>query len=326
MAFFTSLDLNQGYLQIAMRPNDIQKTGFVVQAGFFEFTRMPVGLTNAPATFQRLMDTVLAGLKWHACLAYLDDIIVFGRTLDEHNQNLTRVFERLRSANLTLKPTKCAFAVAKLRFLVHVISQQGVQMDPEKVRIIMEMPRPNSVPDIKSFLGMASYYRNFVENFSKIAQPLNKLTPKDEPFVWSRDQEEAFVTLKNRMSTQPIVCHYDHQLPVELRTDACGHAIGAILLHVFPDKTRRVIAFASRSLTKCEPNYAITEKECLAIVWAVEKFRMYLLGVKFTVVTDHLALTWLNGKKELTGRLMRWTAQPAVGVGRSQPRNILPNL
>ena len=304
--YFSSLDLNQGYMQIRVREEDIPKTAFVVQSGFYEFTRMPFGLTNAPATFQYVMDKVLAGLKWKACLVYLDDIIVFGRDLEEHHNNLVQVFERIKAANLTLKPSKCAFAVSELKFLGHILSKDGVRMDPDKVRCIEEAPQPTNIHEIRSFIGLASYYRNFVKDFAKISEPLTRLTRNDVPFEWTSQQEEAFQEIKRRLTSEPTMCHFNHNIPVELRTDASGYGLGAVLLHLFPNGEKKVISYASRLLTQHEKNYGITEKECLAIVWAVEKFRIYLQGIKFRVVTDHLALTWLQSKKELTGRLMRW--------------------
>ena len=306
MKVFSSLDLNQGYMQIRMYEPDIPKTAFVVQSGFYEFTRMPFGLSNAPATFQRLMDHVLAGLKWSACLVYLDDVIVFGRCLEDHNRNLLAVLLRLREAGLTVKPSKLALAVEELRFLGHIVSGEGVRMDPEKVKAVQECPAPKDVREVRSFVGLASYYRMFVEGFASIAEPLTRLTKKDTPFVWSTEQQVALDELKRRITTQPIMCHFDHSVPVELRTDASGYGLGAILLHVFPDRRKRVIEYASRLLKKEEKNYGISEKECLAIVWAITKYRTYLMGVKFTVVTDHLALVWLKSKRDLPPRLMRW--------------------
>lgn len=306
MTLFSSLDLNQGYMQICINENDIAKTAFTVQSGFYEFTRMPFGLCNAPAAFQRTMDYVLAGLKYNACLVYLDDIIIFGRSVDEHNRNLVKVLQAIRDAGLTIKPSKCAFSVTEIKFIGHIISADGIAMDQDKINAIAQAKQPANVSDIRSFIGLASYYRCFVHDFARIARPLTDLTKKDVAFIWTEAQEETFNKLKSLLTSEPVLCHYDPRLPIELRTDACGYGLGAVLLHVFEDNKKRVICYASRLLDACERNYGITEKECLAIVWAVEKFRCYLLGIKFTVVTDHLALTWLKSKKDLQGRLMRW--------------------
>jgi len=160
------------------------------------------------------------------------------------------------------------------------------------------------VTEIKSFIGSASYYRRFIKDFSKIAEPLTRLTKKGLPFEWKEEQQKAFDMIKTKMTTQPVLCHYDPKLPIESRTDACGYGLGAILLHIFPDNTKRVISYASRLITAAGKNYCISEQECL-VVWAIDKFKHCLQGTKFMVITDHMALTWLQSKTELSGRLMR---------------------
>jgi len=303
---FSSIDLNQGYMQIRVDRQSVPKTAFITEDGLFEFLKMPFGLTNAPATFQRCMDIVLAGLKWNSCLVYLDDIIVFGEDESSHNRNLGKVLAPLQEAGLTIKPSKCAFCVSELRFLGHIVSQGGIKMDPAKVKAILDQPAPTTIRGVRGFLGMAAYYRRFIQGFATIAEPINALVKKDGPFQWGPKQDRAFEELKERLAAQPVLCHYDFSRPMELRIDASGVGLGAVLLHEFPERQKRVIAYASRKLKGAEHNHGITELECLAIVWAVEKFRIYLLGVKFKVVTDHLALKWLREKKELTARLMRW--------------------
>ena len=303
---FSSLDLNQGYMQIRMEARSISKTAFITEDGLYEFLKMPFGLTNAPATFQRCMDVVLAGLKWNSCLVYLDDIIVYGEDEESHNANLAKVLAALQKANLTIKPSKCAFCVPELKFLGHVVSKEGIKMDPRKVKAVLDQPPPVDLRGVRGFLGMAAYYRRFIKGFATIAEPINALLKKEVKFQWGADQQRAFDELKERLATQPVLCHYDYTLPIELRTDASGIGLGAVLLHEFPERQKRVIAYASRKLKGAEYNYGITELECLAIVWAVDKFRIYLLGVKFKIITDHLALEWLQTKKEPTARLMRW--------------------
>lgn len=303
--YFSTIDLNQGYMQIELTSRAIPKTAVVTQSSKWEFVRMPFGLVNAPSTFQRTMDIILADLKYKQCLVYLDDIIVFGQSWEEHNHNLEQVLIRLKKANLTAKPSKCIFGVKQIHFLGHVIGQDGIRMDPKKVSAIYDLPQPQNVRDVQSFLGAASYYRKFVKDFAKIAEPLSRLTRKDLEFVWEAEQANAYNELKDRLCQLPVLCHYDTNTPIELRTDACGYGLGAILLHDFNGE-KRVIAYASRLMSKAEKNYGITEKEGLAVVWAIKKFGHYLQGVKFTVVTDHQALMWLQTKKDLTGRLMRW--------------------
>lgn len=308
-SYYTSLDLNQGYLQIKVAPNDIPKTAFIVQGGLYEYVRMPFGLTNAPRTFQRCMDSILSDLKHKCCLVYMDDIIVFGKDLKEHNHNLDLVLTRIAEAGFTVKPSKCAFGVRKIRFLGHVLSEKGLEMDPDKTVAIKSLPPPKNLRELQSFIGMTSYYRRFIESFSIITGPLTKLTKKDVKFTWETEQQEAFDNLKEKLTTNPVLCHYNQDLPIELRTDACGYGLGAILLHVFPDKVKRPICYASRMLKKAECNYPISEQEGLAIIWAVKKFKVFLHGVHFKIVTDHIALTWLKTKKELAGRLARWAIE-----------------
>lgn len=325
---FSTIDLNQGYMQIRVRESDIPKTAVVTQDGLFEFVRMPFGLKTAPATFQRLMDSVLAGIKYNKCLVYLDDIIVFGRSLEGHNNNLSEVLNRLETAGLTIKPSKCAFGLRELRFLGHLIGKDGIRMDPNKIRAVIELQPPKNVSEVRSFIGMASYYRRFIEGFARIAEPLTRLTiskdktkpgsqvhataiekPKTdgtEKFEWADEQQKAFDEIKEKLTSQPVLCHYDRNIPLELRTDACGYGLGAILLHVQKDGRKQVVAYASRLLRGAEKRYPITEKECLAMVWAVEKFKIYLQGVVFTIITDHRALVWMTDKKKLPERILRW--------------------
>jgi len=303
--YFRSLDLNQGYMQIRMAEKAIPKTAFISHNGLYEFIRMPFGLTNVPATFQRCMNIVLSGSTYNQCLVYLDDIIIFGNSFENHNRNLVNVLQRIQDANLTIKPSKCALAVKELRFLGHIVGGDGVKMDPKKIDAILKLPEPTTVTEIKSFIGSASYYRRFIKDFSKIAEPLTRLTKRGVPLEWKEEQQKAFDTIKTKMTTQPVLCHYDPKLPIELRTDACGYGLGAILLHIFSDNTKRVISYASRLMTAAEKNYCISAQECLAVVRAIDKFKHCLQGIRFTVITDHIALTWLQSKRELSGRLMR---------------------
>jgi len=185
---FSSIDLNQGYMQIRVERTSIPKTAFITEDGLFEFRKMPFGLTNAPATFQRCMDTVMAGLKWNSCLVYSDDIIVFGETEAAHHANLAEVLRAIRAANLTVKPSKYAFGAPELKFLGHIVSREGIKMDPEKVKAIPEQTPPSDVWGVRSFLGMAAYYRRFVEGFAAIANPINALLRKDTASVWGAKQ------------------------------------------------------------------------------------------------------------------------------------------
>ena len=303
--YFTTLDLASGYHQIEMHHRDSEKTAFSVPLGHYEFNRMPFGLKNAPSTFQRLMNTVLSGLQGTRCLVYLDDIVIFADTLENHNRKLIDVFKKLKEFNLKLKPSKCEFLQKEVIYLGHKISESGAQPDESKLDAVRNFPTPKTPKDIKSFLGLAGYYRKFIDNFSQKALPLTSLLKKDASFNWTEKQEQAFVTLKNCLCEQPILQFPDFERPFNVTTDASNFAIGAVLSQGdFPKDLP--IAYASRCLNSAECNYSVIEKELLAIVWAVRHFRPYLYGRRFRIVTDHQPLTWLFNIKDPKSRLVRW--------------------
>ena len=202
--FFTTLDLASGYWQIAMAPEDTDKTAFTTFCGHFEFNRMPFGLTNAAPGCQQLMEFLLAGLQWHICLCYLDDIIIYSRSFSEHLQHLRLVFDRLRNADLKLRLEKCSFCLQEVTYLGHIISKDGIKPNPEKIKVVKEYPVPTSVKEVRQFLGLCSYYRKFIRNFSGIAAPLNQLTTKYARFVWTAECLEAFNTLRDALITAPF--------------------------------------------------------------------------------------------------------------------------
>lgn len=299
---FSTLDFANGYWQIRVAVHDRHKTAFVTHRGLFEFNVMPFGLTNAPATFQRTMDLLLAGIAWQYCLVYLDDIIVFSATFDEHLQHLDEIFSRLRAANLHLKASKCQFAHDRVNYLGHVISPNGVEPDPDKIAAVRNTPAPKNVAEVRSFLGLANYYKRFVRGFSEIAQPITRLTHKDVSFLWTHECEHAFNRLKTALTSAPILAFPHFGLPFELHTDASDIGIGAVLVqHV--DGKEHVIAYFSQALSRSERNFATGDKEALAVYEAIRHFRPYLHGRSFRVLTDHRPLK--SGKTNL-GRLARW--------------------
>ncbi|XP_036149749.1 uncharacterized protein LOC118647910 [Monomorium pharaonis] len=303
--YFSAFDLASGFHQIGMHPKDIQKTAFSTPNGHYEYTRMPFGLKNAPPTFQRMMNRGLKGLIGNNCLVYIDDIIVYGKTIEEHNKNLRILFERLRQVGLKLQPDKCEYLKPELEYLGHVISEQGIQPNPNRIEKVKTYPVPRNPKEIKQFLGLVGYYRKFIKDFSKIAKPLTRLLQKSSTFQWTNEQQHSFESLKSKLITQPVLSYPDWNRPFVLTTDASNEAIGAILSQGTIGKDKP-LAFAFRTLNKAETRYSTTEKELLAIVWATKHFRQYLYGKKFTIVTDHKPLVWLMNVKDPNSRLMRW--------------------
>ena len=306
--YFTTLDLQSGYHQVAMHPSSKEKTAFISHAGLYEFNVMSFGLTNAPPNFQRLMSRLLHGLEWKICLIYIDDIIVFSKTFEEHLSRLSLVFDRLREASLKLKPKKCFFARSSVNFLGFLVSSSGVSPDPEKLESVRSFPTPTSVKGVQSFLGLCNYYRRFVEGFAKIASPLNHLTRKNVVFEWSSDCEAAFQILKSRLCSPPILAYPDFSQPFHLYTDASQSALGYILGQVVDGK-EHVIAYGGRELSLQETRYSTTEREALAVIDGIKRYQPYLFGRKFFVHTDHGSLSWLMKVKDPTGRLARWALQ-----------------
>lgn len=303
---FSTLDLKSGYWQIPMADDDKCKTAFSTPYGLYQFNVMPFGLVNAPATFQRLMHMVLAGLEWKTCLAYMDDINTFSTTVNEHLDRLEEVFSRLSEAGLTLNPAKCSLFRSSVGYLGHVISGEGVATDPSKISTVVSWPTPSCSKDLSSFLGLASYYRRFVPNFASIAAPLFCLTRKGKEFHWTSDCQHAFECLKALLTAAPILAYPDFTRPFVLDTDASDTGIGAVLSQVHDDGREHVIAYGSHPLTKSQRNYSTTRKELLAVVTFVESFRHYLLYKPFTIRTDHGSLQWLHNFKEPNGQLARW--------------------
>ena len=303
--WFSTLDLKSGYWQVQLSEEARCKTAFSTGTGLWQFKVMPFGLCNAPATFERLMEQVLAGLPTTVALLYLDDILVPGRTFRPQMDNLQMVFRRLREANLKLNPRKCNLFQKEVKYLGHVVSAKGVSPDPEKVEAIQAWPRPMSSKDLKSFLGLASYYRRFIPGFADIAVPLHHCAKKMTTFVWSIEEETAFTKLKTALSKAPVLAYPDPALPFLLDTDASSTGIGAVLSQVTKGKERPVAYFSS-TLNQSQRNYCVTRRELLAVVKAVKQFHPYLYGQKFLLRTDHSALQWLLSFRQPEGQVARW--------------------
>lgn len=303
--YFCTLDLASGYWQVPLDDDAKAKSAFVVPGGLYEFQVMPFGLCNAPSTFERLMENILVGLQWKILLVYLDDVIVFGSTIPEMIARLEMVLQRLRNANLKLKPKKCNLFQKEVLYLGHVVSAEGVKTDPTKVEAVKSWPTPSNPTEVRSFLGLASYYRRFVQKFSDVVKPLTNLTKKDQPFIWTGECEEAFAAMKESLTTAPILAYPRLEVGFILDTDASNFALGAVLSQE-QEGRERVIAYASRTLNKAEQNYCVTRRELLAIVVFLKHFRHYLYGQQVRVRTDHGALRWLLQFKNPEGQLARW--------------------
>ena len=303
--WFSHLDLLRGYWQIDVVEEDREKTAFATPDGLYQFRKLSFGLTNAPACFMRAMHLVLKGLCWSDCLVYLDDIIVFGRTLQEHRERLSLVLSRLSEAGLKINPKKCKLLSERVIVLGHVVTRDGISTDPEKVRVIKEWPVPEDESQLKAFLGTASYYRQFVPNYAAIAAPLHRASQKGERFRWTVQCEEAFASIKRKLTNAPILAFPQLDEPFILDTDASDKGLGAVLSQV-QGGNERVIAYAARALSKAEGNYSTTRKELLALVWGAEHFETYLYGRRFLARTDHSALQWLQNFKNPRGQVARW--------------------
>lgn len=328
--WFSVLDLKSGYYQIEMEEADKQKTAFVCPLGFWEFNRMPQGITNAPSTFQRLMEKCMGEMNLKEVLVFIDDLIIFSSTLEEHEQRLKRVLQRLKEYGLKLAPEKCKFFQTSVKYLGHVVSEQGVETDSEKIKALTTWPVPTTLKELRSFLGFAGYYRRFIQGYSHIVKPLNELTsgypplrkgkkkteqretpvyhnPK-EPFGqrWTPRCQEAFDLVIQKLTSAPVLGFADPQLPYILHTDASTVGLGAALYQL-QNGQPRVIAFASRGLSKSETRYPAHKLEFLALKWAVtEKFSDYLYGTDFTVVTDSNPLTYILTSAKLDATSYRW--------------------
>lgn len=303
--WFSTLDLQSGYWQVAMSPADKEKTAFVVDRGLWEFQVMPFGLCNAPATFERLMDRVFEDVSWQTALVYLDDIIVHGITFEEHLSNLRIVFQKLKEAGLKLSPSKCHLFRQSVKYLGHIVSKEGLAADPDKCATIREWPTPMTKTQVRSFLGLCSYYRKFVCNFSTIAKPLCELTEKARPFVWTEACQISFEGLKSHLTGPPILSFPRPDGEFILDTDASHAGIGAVLSQL-RDGHERVLEFYSSSFSVPERNYCVTRQELLAVVKSIGHFHHYLYGRKFQLRTDHSSLRWLSTFKEPEGQLARW--------------------
>lgn len=300
---FSTLDLKSAYHQIPMNPNDRHLTSFQTTTRKLQFKRMPFGLKGSPITWQRTINMVLSGIR--SLMVYVDDIIAYSKTTDEHATLLNAILLALKNNNLKLKVDKSIFFNQRVEYLGHIISKDGVAVNPKKVQSIIDFPTPKNLKETQRFLGMPNYYRKFIKDYAKISRPLYNLCKKDIPFVWNEKCSEAIETLKKRLTTAPVLAFPDFSQTFYVTTDASDHAVGAVLSQGnWPED--KPIQFFSKSLIAAQKNYATVHKEMLGIVLAIENFRQYLYGREFVVVTDHKPLTSLFKQTKLSNRLLRW--------------------
>ncbi|CAM4532914.1 unnamed protein product [Caretta caretta] len=335
--FISTLDLTKGYWQVPLDESAKERSAFITHLGLYEFNVLPFGLRNAPATFQRLVDGLLAGLGEYA-VAYLDDMAIFSDSWADHLEHLQKVLERIREAGLTVKAKKCQIGLNRVTYLGHQVGQGTISPLQAKVDAIQKWPVPKSKKQVQSFLGLAGYYRRFVPHYSQIAAPLTDLTKKKQPNAvqwtgkcqkafnklkatlmsdpvlrapdavqWTGKCQKAFNKLKATLMSDPVLRAPDFDKPFLVTTDASERGVGAVLMQKGPDQEFHPVVFLSKKLSERESNWSVTEKECYAIVYALEKLRPYVWGRRFNLQTDHAALKWLHTVKETNKKLLRWS-------------------
>jgi Reverse transcriptase (RNA-dependent DNA polymerase)/RNase H-like domain found in reverse transcriptase/Integrase zinc binding domain/Chromo (CHRromatin Organisation MOdifier) domain len=300
--YFSAIDLQQGYHQISMADRAIPYTAFRTSSGHYEFKVMTFGLTNAPATFQNAMNTMFHPYINNFCLVYLDDILIYSKTAEEHHQHLQLVFDLLQQHQYRAKLSKCTFGVAELKYLGFVVGQNGLKVDQDKTKVIDQWPTPTNLHELRSFLGLCNYFRKFVQGYSTLVLPLTNLTRATAPWVWSADCVDAFQRVKQAMTSAPVLALPDFTKTFTVQCDASGYAIGSVLM-----QEGHPIAFESRKMNAAEQNYPVTEQELLSVIHSMTVWRCYLEGSESIVVTDHNPLTFFQTQPNLSRRQVRWS-------------------
>jgi len=306
--FITSLDLKDAFWQIPLAEHSRDKTAFTVPGRpLYQFRVMPFGLCNAPQTLCRLMHLVIPYQLHDRVFVYLDDLLIVSKTFDEHVKLLREVADLLRAAKLTLNLEKSHFGLRETKYLGFLVGEDGLRADPEKIQAISNFPAPKTVKQTRRLLGMTGWYSRFIPNYASIASPIFDLLRKGVKFLWTDETQDAFDQLKNALSTAPVLVNPDYQKHFFIRCDASNQGVGSVLYQLSEDEQECPIAFLSQKLNKAQKNYCTTELECLAALISVKKFRPYIEGHPFTIITDHASLKWLMSQKDLSGRLARWS-------------------
>jgi hypothetical protein len=306
---FTKLDFSDAYLQIELDENAQSCLVINTHKGLYRYKRLPFGVSSAPAIFQQVMDQVIQGLKGVAC--YLDDLLITGRTTEEHFSNLNAVLQRIKDYGFRIRKEKCQFFQNSVEYLGHIIDKAGIRPSPKKVEAILKAPAPGDQSQLRSFLGGVNYFGKFIGQLADLSAPLNNLLKQDVQWDWSKEANDAFTKLKEALASMDVLVHYDPKLTLGLACDASSVGLGAVLFHRYPDGTERPIAYASKTLNQAERNYSQIEREALSIIFGVKKFHQYLFGRSFKLVTDHKPLLAILGPQRgipvmAASRLQRW--------------------
>lgn len=329
---FSKLDLKYGYHQIELDDESRDITTFVTHRGLYRYKRLMFGISAAPEKYQQVITLVLHDCEGVQSIS--DDIVVYGRDKQEHDQRLRRVLERLKGAGLTLNPDKCEFAMERITFMGHVLSHRGIEPTEGRIKAMKNAKQPTSAAEVKSFLGLVNFSARYIPNLATLTEPLRKLVRKNTKFVWGPDQQQSFERLKQCLTDADTLGYFRlDATKTQLVTDASNVGLGAVLLQEYQGQTR-VISYASRMLTDVETRYSTTEKEALAVVWGCEKFHVYLYGIEFELVTDHKPLEVLYGPKSRPNarierwllKLMSYTFQIKYRPGRENIADVLSRL